>query len=206
MLTIVWSNPGGDPPAIVEALGMRQVTDRSVIENVVDNARVMAKVMNERGFRVVAGHTYAEEGIYNAVINWKNSDGGAQQTPFDVEVTDAALSSTPSAINATAGVPFKGAAATFTDADPAGTVADYSATISWGDGTRSAGSIAINPSAGFVVTGTHKYMEGGTYVVKTTITDRGSWTVASSTATIADPPPSSVCATHLQKDLATQTN
>jgi aspartyl-tRNA(Asn)/glutamyl-tRNA(Gln) amidotransferase subunit B len=37
VLTIVWSNPGGDPPAIVEALGMRQVTDRSVIENVVDN-------------------------------------------------------------------------------------------------------------------------------------------------------------------------
>ena len=36
--------------------------------------------------QVTGTHTYAEEGIYHGVINWKNSDGTSQQTRFDLKV------------------------------------------------------------------------------------------------------------------------
>ena len=109
---------------------------------------------------VTGTHTYAEEGIYHPVIDWNNSDGTPQQTPFDVKVVDAPLTSVGASVTGQAGVAFTGTVATFTDADPAGTSSDYSATINWGDGSVSAGTIAPSGS-GFQVTGTHTYSGSG---------------------------------------------
>ena len=70
------------------------------------------------------------------------------------------MSATGVAIGATATAPFRGTVATFTDADPAGTAGDYTATIDWGDGTTGpADSIAADAAiAGqFDVTGSHTY-------------------------------------------------
>jgi IPT/TIG domain len=140
--------------------------------------------------QVTGTHTYAEEGIYHATIHWTNSDGADEQTPFDVKVLDAPLTATPSAIHADAGVAFTGPVATFTDADPVGTVSDYSATISWGDGTRSIGSIAANPGGGFEVDGTHTYATAGAYPATVTISDAGgAATDASGIASVNVPPP-----------------
>jgi hypothetical protein len=62
--------------------------------------------------------------------------------------------------------------ATFTDADPNGTVSDYSAVIAWGDGQSSGGTVAVNGS-GFKVTGTHTYQNGGSYTATVTVNDLG---------------------------------
>ncbi len=45
--------------------------------------------------QVTGTHTYAEEGIYHAAINYRNSDGISSNEPFDVKVLDAPLTSTP---------------------------------------------------------------------------------------------------------------
>jgi PKD repeat protein len=76
--------------------------------------------------------------------------------------------------------------ATFSDADPAGTVGDYTATINWGDGsTPTSGTIAA-AAGGFTVSGKHAYDEEGTYQIQLTIQDQGgSSTTATSTAVIA---------------------
>jgi IPT/TIG domain-containing protein len=66
--------------------------------------------------------------------------------------------------------------ATFTDADPGGTASDYHATIHWGDGASSTGTIGGH----FTVTGTHTYTSTGTKTISVTITDAGG---ASATAT-----------------------
>ncbi len=142
--------------------------------------------------QVTGTHSYFEEGIYHAAIKWKNGDGVNQRTPFDVKVADAPLSSTPIDINANAGVSFKGTVATFTDADPNDTGVDYSATVSWGDGTHSsAGKITSNPGGGFAVTGTHTYTSPGVYTTVVTICDTagGARTIAQGTATVRPPPP-----------------
>ncbi len=69
----------------------------------------------------------------------------------------------------TAGAVFTGTVATFTDTDTTGTTA-FAATIDWGDGTVTAGSVA--PSGGtFSVTGAHAYADGGTYPVLVRVRD-----------------------------------
>src|SRR5262249_61341281 len=74
---------------------------------------------------------------------------------------------------ATEGTPFSGTVASFTDTDPgtAGDLttnpADYATTITWGDGTTSAGTIAYSGTSGkFTVhaSGTpHNYAEACTH-------------------------------------------
>ncbi len=73
-------------------------------------------------------------------------------------------------ISSTEGRSFSGTVATFTVPSTTPTPADYTASINWGDGTTSAGT--ITGSAGnFTVTGTHTYAEEGSYTATVTITD-----------------------------------
>jgi len=65
-----------------------------------------------------------------------------------------------------------GVSAPFTDADPNGTAADYTATIAWGDGTTGPATIATS-GRGFTARGAHTYKAHGTYSVTITITDTG---------------------------------
>jgi hypothetical protein len=100
---------------------------------------------------------------------------------------------------ATEGVTFSGTVATFTDADPASTAAEYSATIDWGDTTPTTSGTVSGPTGGpFTVSGTHMYAEQGTYAVTVTITDvdnpKNNATVTS-TARVSDARLSSMCAT-----------
>jgi hypothetical protein len=89
-----------------------------------------------------------------------------------------------------AGSTVGGTVATITDPNTSATPSAYSATIDWGDGSSSAGTIAGGNGA-FNVTGSHAYAAGGTYPIAVTITSvgtsQGSSTV-NDTATITAPP------------------
>ena len=62
--------------------------------------------------------------------------------------------------------------ATFTDANPSATAGDFTATINWGDGTSSSGTITEDPNTKiFSVNGAaHTYTEEGQYTI--TVDDR----------------------------------
>lgn len=130
-------------------------------------------------------HTYAEEGSYAAVANYPSFSNGTQSAPFQVQVADAALNATSSTVTATAGVPFSGVVAHFSDADPDGTTADYTATIGWGDGSSSPG--IVQPSgAGFDVSGGHTYGSAGSYALTIAVGDAGGASAnASGSATVS---------------------
>jgi hypothetical protein len=66
--------------------------------------------------------------------------------------------------------------ATFTDADPSATIGEFSASIDWGDGSSSAGTITQPGGLGtaFVVKGSHLYAEQGAYAITTTVTDNAT--------------------------------
>jgi hypothetical protein len=129
--------------------------------------------------------------VYTGDSNFLPSN--ATQT---ITVTDAALSGqSPSApLQGGEGVPFvaqavpvSGVVASFSDADPGGTVSDYSATIEWGDGTTSAGTVGTSGS-GFTVSGSHTYQEDGNYPVVVHIGDvGGSTTSVDSSAHVSEP-------------------
>jgi hypothetical protein len=136
-------------------------------------------------------HTYVEEGTYTGTVTYSNDcDRGVPiKVAFVANVADAPLSATGVPVSATAGLQLSATVATFTDADPAGTALDYTANISWGDGTTSTGTIASAAGGGFAVTGSHTYAAAGAYQVTVAIKDvGGAAATATSTANVANPP------------------
>jgi len=72
---------------------------------------------------------------------------------------------------ATAGAPFNGYVAYFTSDRPNTQPEEISATIYWGDGTTSPGTITADENGRFFVHGTHVYPNWGTYNVQVQIVD-----------------------------------
>ena len=126
-------------------------------------------------FLVSGSHTYADECLpcqVNVTVSSLDNafTGTAHSTAF---VGDAALTATPRAL-ATPSLSFSGVTATFTDANPAPHLSDFTATIDWGDGSSSAGAVSGPDGSGvFSVSGSHTYGHSGSYVVKTVIHDVG---------------------------------
>jgi IPT/TIG domain len=167
-----------------------QISGVSPTINWGDGTPTSAGSLNSLG-QATGTHTYVDEGVYHAVINYKNSDGASLSAPFDVKVGDASLTASPVNFTALAGTQFKGSVATFTDANPGGTVSDFSATINWGDGSSaSAGTVTAAPSGGFVVTGTHTYASIGSFTTTVSISDvGGSRASAQGAASVLPPAP-----------------
>jgi streptogramin lyase len=94
--------------------------------------------------------------------------------------------------NAATGQPFTGVVGTFTDLNPSATPGDYTTSISWGDGTTTAGQVSEGATGTFYITGTHTYAYPavfGAFAIGIDITDEdGGGTAVSSTADV-DPTP-----------------
>jgi hypothetical protein len=141
------------------------------------------------GFLVSGSHTYADEGSFPVSVSITDAGGAATTAGGTATVADAGLRATGGNIVATEAASFSGAVASFTDANPNGAVGDYTATITWGDHSTSAGSIAADGHGGFLVNGSHTYARQGTYAVAVTIADvGGSTATASGNAAVADAP------------------
>jgi uncharacterized repeat protein (TIGR01451 family) len=136
-------------------------------------------------FTVTGTHTYAEEGFAVPVTVTINDDGAGSASATAnslANISDAALHASGTNLTEGTGVPFSAVVASFSDDDPAGTATDYTATIDWGDGHSSAGTI----SGGFDVNGSHTYTAGGSYAATVTIQDvGGSSDVAHTTIAVA---------------------
>ena len=65
---------------------------------------------------------------------------------------------------------------------------DYTATIDWGDGTTSTGTISGPDQSGvFTVTGTQTYAEAGSFTINVTLTHEGAPSVTvTDTAAVSD--------------------
>jgi RHS repeat-associated protein len=138
-------------------------------------------------FTVSGSHTYAEEGKYGINVQITHEHGIQASATSTATVADAALSTTANTVTPTAGGPFSGVVASFTDANPRGAASEFQATIQWGDGNTSMGTITANGSGGFDVSGANTYAAAGTYTITVQITDvGGSSATVSSTANVAN--------------------
>ena len=89
---------------------------------------------------------------------------------------EAPLTAQGVTVDTTEGTTLTGTVATFTDADPNGAVGDYTATIVWGDGATTSGTITTASGGGFEVTGSYAYAEEGTQSITVTVLDEGGST------------------------------
>src|SRR5262249_28030290 len=69
-----------------------------------------------------------------------------------------------------------GTVATFFDANTNAPLSDFTATIAWGDGNISGGTVSSLGSGNFSVTGTNTYAQSGTFPVSVQIQDVGGAT------------------------------
>jgi hypothetical protein len=66
-----------------------------------------------------------------------------------------------------------GVVSSFMDGDPNGVAHDYRATVDWGDGSRSTGTVTAGAAGTFQVSASHSYARPGNYAAAVTITDFG---------------------------------
>jgi ELWxxDGT repeat protein len=105
---------------------------------------------------VLGTHTYTHASTYTTEVTLFDADGSGAFASGSADVLDAALQGHGRSTNFVEGVAGSGVVATFSDADPTGQAGDYTATINWGDGSTSSGTVQANGSS-FVVNGTHTY-------------------------------------------------
>src|SRR5579871_1759888 len=140
-------------------------------------------------FTVSGSHAYAEEGSYTLTVTINHENSAAQTVTSTATVSNANVA-------ASGGLSFNGTegtglgtqtVATFTDPGGAEPIADYSATINWGDGTTAtAGTITVTGTT-FSITGSHSYGEEGTYTLSVTVNHETSTSqTITDTATISD--------------------
>jgi hypothetical protein len=142
--------------------------------------------VNNGVFSVSGSYAYAEEGTDPVTVTIHHGNAPDSIVSESIKVADLAVAATGGfPVQATQFVPSATqTVATFTDPAGAEPVADYAATIAWGDSTTSAGTIT---SAGgvFTVTGSHTYQGAGTFPVAVTVRhDSATPVVVTSTAVV----------------------
>jgi streptogramin lyase len=141
-------------------------------------------------FTVAGSHTYSEEGPFPVTVTVNGPNGRFFLSNSQAIVADAPIHAVATTLMATTSTPFSGIVATFSDENPFATTADFRATIIWGDGHTSTGTILapISPNTFFSVSGTNTYATSGTFKPQVTIQDVGGSTdTAISTIAVAFP-------------------
>jgi hypothetical protein len=108
----------------------------------------------------------------------------------EINVESGTLTATALPVHATEGKTFSGSVASFADADLSAAPAEFKATIDWGDGTSSAGTVSERARGAFAISGSHVYThEVPALSTKIVIGRNGGETITvSATGSVADAP------------------
>jgi hypothetical protein len=118
--------------------------------------------------------------------------GGPAVSAVSKVVADAPLSVTATALLGTAGSVVSGQVATFSDpSDRAAPAANYSPTVDWGDGSKSAGKAVAATGGGYRVIASHAYGRAGIYTMSVTV--RAKFGAAATNTTRISVLPAAIC-------------
>jgi len=131
-----------------------------------------------------SGSTFAI-GTTNVTCTVSDSDDSNSPVSQSFSVTvQPVLSVSVNNVTATEGSAFNGVVATGT---AYGSSNPLTAIINWGDGNSSTVSITPNPDGSYSVSGSHTYVEEGSYALSVSVKDSGSLsTSGNATATVSD--------------------
>jgi hypothetical protein len=173
-----------------DSVSSDMASDFSATINWGDGVTTAGTVVGSNGsFTVKGGHTYADEGSDPASVTLTHTADSAQATASGtVSVGEAdVLAGHGTKIKANIHHAFSGVVATFSDTDTANVAGDFNATINWGDGTTTSGTVS-GGSGTFAVSGTHQYAHPGHENVTVTLNDDAPGTAtatAQSTANVS---------------------
>jgi hypothetical protein len=111
-------------------------------------------------FAVSGSHTYSTAGTYSILVSIAGPNGTLESTGPVIQVVNPPLTGYATQTAVPSSLPLSAAPlATLTDPNPADPAASFTATISWGDGTTSAGTVAGGGGL-FRVLGSHTFAAG----------------------------------------------
>lgn len=149
-------------------------------------------------YTVIGSHTYADElnGSYLVTVEELPANFTLGPISSSLTVTDAdSLTGAPTTFVATDTQPFSGPVATFSDTSTSAVPDDFTATIDWGDGSSSPGTVS-GSGGNFTVSGTHTYnVAPGSHPVSVTLTDDSPGTATAQTTSTAQVSPGAPAAT-----------
>lgn len=153
---------------------------------------VVIDVNTDGGYLIRSTHTYRLAGAYTIKSSVTNDGGSSATSSATATVPDAAIVLTLApAATPQEGVPFSGAIASFTSANPLALPGDFSSTINWGDGTESSGLITVSTTGGFNISSSAPkvYATLGSYVITVTVrNNNGPQGVKNGKITVSDAP------------------
>jgi hypothetical protein len=133
-------------------------------------------------------HTYQAEGQYDIKVTYYTGAAVSYTTDVHAAVVPARnLVGNPYEITPLAGQEFNTAAASFVDDALSDQASLFTATIDWGDGATSDGTVT-GANDYFGVNGTHTYASAGQYTVDTKVSYPDNTVDVYSTAVVAAPP------------------
>ena len=139
-------------------------------------------------FTASGSHTYAEDGSFTVSVTLADDAPGTAAATAKVTATisEAALVATGVTVNGFELAPLTSATvATFTHSGAAEPAANFTATINWGDGTASAGTITLSGTT-YTVQASHTYTDERTFAVSVNVTDDTAAATANTSAVILE--------------------
>jgi hypothetical protein len=122
-----------------------------------------------------AQHAYAQGGrTYTISAEATDEDGSFNANQLTLTVQDTAISLTAhgASLASFERSPFQETVATFTDSAASAQQGDFTASVTWGDGTSSSGQITATGAGTFAVTASHTYLDEGRFTVQISIRDQ----------------------------------
>jgi hypothetical protein len=132
------------------------------------------------GFDVTGSHTYLAAGSDDVQITITGPDGQVLLVNHTTAlIADAPLTGQAVTYAGSAASAYDDVVGSFTDANPNAQPGDFLATIQWGDGATSAGTVS-DQGGNYAVSGLHTFTAAGAYSVNVSVQDSGgasaSWT------------------------------
>ncbi|MGE3817939.1 MAG: Ig-like domain-containing protein [Isosphaeraceae bacterium] len=124
-------------------------------------------------FVVEGAMRYRAEGVYPVRVEVRARDGAVAVATGLAAVADAPLLGYETTVRLETRRSFGGIVASFVDMGTPNRAEDYAATIDWGDGTSTRGTVVPNADGGFDVLGTHTYETPGRRAMTITIVGAG---------------------------------
>jgi hypothetical protein len=124
-------------------------------------------------YSVSGTHAYAEDGAYTTRVTFTETTAAPPYSATVVgaaNVAEAAITPTGLTIAPTEGAPFFSVVATFADLGSPDPASNFTASIDWGDGATTTGTVA-GAAGAYTVTGSHTYTEEGVFTTRVSFTD-----------------------------------
>lgn len=140
---------------------------------------------DNQGRLFVSGtHTYGDAGVFSARPMLLDGHGVAASAIDTVGVADAPLTATAETASGTISTALTAIVAHFSDASPDSSASEFAATIDWGDGHTSVGTIQRTSGGDYSVLGTNTYTGTGSYTAVVTINDTGGSSTAAARSAV----------------------